>query len=83
MKFKLSCISSNSRHTVFTVFDSRGANCGQLTVLTDDVILFVSRNWAGDVSWNDHTEWDNATPAKFTGRAVPNPSEEVPEGKRP
>jgi len=54
MKFKLSCLETNSRHTKFNVFDRRGANCGTIVILTDDVVEFVSKNWNGDVWWNGH-----------------------------
>jgi len=52
MKFKLSCTKWDSSHIWFNVFDATGANCGTITVLTDDVIDFVSKNWNGDVTWN-------------------------------
>ena len=51
-KYKLSCISWNARHVAFAVFDARGANCGQVTVLTDDVADFVRYSWNGDIHWN-------------------------------
>ena len=57
--YRLSCESSNSRHTVFTVFD-RGetsvdgtpVNCGRITILTSDLVYFLQRMWRGDVFWN-------------------------------
>ncbi len=51
-KFKLRCDSTNSMHTRFTMFDQVGANCGNITVRTADVLDFIAHDWAGDVDWN-------------------------------
>ena len=60
MNYKLSCISSNPRHTVFNLFD-RGevgsssatpACCGTVTILTSDLVYFLQRCWKGDIFWN-------------------------------
>lgn len=50
--FKLSCVESNERHTIFNVFDPKGANCGRLTILTEDVINFLQHSWNGNIFWN-------------------------------
>ena len=50
--YKLSCLNSNPRHTHFIVFDSAGANCGALVVLTSDLVNFLTRNWRGNIDWN-------------------------------
>ena len=60
MHYKLSCISSNARHTVFNLFD-RGkvgvengapAYCGAITIQTDDLVHFLQKCWKGDIFWN-------------------------------
>lgn len=53
-KFKLDCFESNGFHTRFKVFDPRGANCGELCILTQDAASFVADNWNGLVFWNGH-----------------------------
>lgn len=52
--FKISCIESNPKHTKFNIFDSHGANCGTITILTSEVEDFVDSrfNWAGSIDWN-------------------------------
>lgn len=54
MRFRISCIETNQRHTKFTLYDPHGANCGVITILTDDVRLFLQRSWNGDIFWHDH-----------------------------
>lgn len=64
-RFKLSCVSVNEHHTVFNIFDPAGANCGQITVNTTDVIALVRDTWRGNIDWNNRvndlyfylTEW--------------------------
>lgn len=51
-KYKLDCFEWNSQHVRFRVFDTKGANCGTLTVLTEDVFEFVQNSWNGDIVWN-------------------------------
>ena len=62
MNYRLDCIAYNSKHTVFRVFD-RGtvgtqskeptkANCGTLTIQTDDLVWFLQHAWKGDIWWN-------------------------------
>lgn len=66
MKYKLVCMSSNSRHTRFALFD-RGsgaphspsetrtrADCGTITLDTDDLVHFLQHDWQGDVEWRGH-----------------------------
>lgn len=50
--FKLSCISTNVKHTRFDLFDSEGANCGQITILTIDIVYFIGRAWNDSIEWN-------------------------------
>lgn len=50
--FRLDCLSSNPRHTIFRVFDGEAGNCGTLTLLTEDVPFFIQNIWQGDVLWN-------------------------------
>jgi len=52
MKFTISCKDTNPRHTTFAVYDFRGANCGTLTILTDDIPDFIQRSWNGNIQWN-------------------------------
>ena len=56
MRFKLVCKSVNPRHTRFALFDREGANCGQIVILTSDVIHFISVVWKGDIDWRDHRD---------------------------
>jgi hypothetical protein len=60
MNYKLSCTSSNAKHTTFQLFD-RGtvvalsetpANCGTITVQTEDLLHFLGSCWKGDIFWN-------------------------------
>jgi len=62
VNYRLDCIDYNSKHTVFRVFD-RGtvgtqskeptkANCGTLTIQTDDLVWFLQHAWKGDIWWN-------------------------------
>ena len=51
-RYKLDCQEWNDRHVKFVVFDPKGANCGMLTVETQDVINFVQHSWGGDIFWN-------------------------------
>lgn len=60
MNYKLDCIGHNSKHTTFRVFD-RGtvdasgttpANCGTLTIQTEDLVFFLQNAWRGDIFWN-------------------------------
>jgi len=51
-KFKLSCVEWNGRHVKFNVFDPYGANCGQLTLLATDIVVFIQQVWKGSVFWN-------------------------------
>ena len=51
-QFKLSCREWNRSHVHFTVFDPVGANCGNITVRTEDALMFVSHSWDGIVEWN-------------------------------
>jgi len=53
--FKLRCESRNANHTKFSIFDQTGANCGTLTVRSQDAEDFVRFDWNGDVDWNGHT----------------------------
>jgi len=50
--YKLNCTSWNGQHVRFTVFDPKGANCGEICVLTGDVFNFIRSSWRGDVFWN-------------------------------
>lgn len=50
--FSLDCVDWNSQHVKFRVFDRRGANCGEITILTEDVVEFVRDTWCGNVQWN-------------------------------
>lgn len=52
MRYKLDCTEWNPRHVKFLVFDTKGANCGTLTVLADDAINFVKNSWKGNIFWN-------------------------------
>jgi hypothetical protein len=52
-KYTLRWLSTNARHTRFTVFDHTGANCGDITVLTVDAKEFVDNNWDGAVDWGN------------------------------
>lgn len=52
MKFKITCVETNSQHTHFNVFDPHGANCGLLTFLTKDAEAFIKYSWNGDVDWD-------------------------------
>jgi len=51
-QYKLDCMEWNPRHVKFNVFDPTGANCGILTILTDDALNFVKYSWNGDISWH-------------------------------
>lgn len=51
-RFKLSCVEVNGKHTKFNIYDPAGANCGQITVNTKDVICLVRDTWRGNVDWN-------------------------------
>ncbi len=51
-KFTLSCLSTNPTHTKFQIYDPHGANCGEITVLSEDAEKFVAFNWSGTVLWN-------------------------------
>lgn len=51
-KYNLSCFDSNLQHTKFNMFDATGANCGRLTILTEDVVNFLTNNWKGNIDWN-------------------------------
>jgi hypothetical protein len=51
-RFKLVCTDWNEAHVRFRVFDPAGATVGTLTLLTGDVLGFVSETWNGDVLWN-------------------------------
>jgi hypothetical protein len=52
-RFKLRCDSSNPQHMRFTLFDHTGANCGSITIRTEDAVAFHSKyNWNGDIDWN-------------------------------
>lgn len=52
--WKLNCVSVNPIHTRFVVFDPHGAWCGEITLLTSDVLDFAQHVWNGVVNWNDH-----------------------------
>jgi hypothetical protein len=60
--FTLTCLESNTRHTKFNVFDPTGANCGTLTILTDDVVGFIQRSWKGNINWDGKMPDDDAHP---------------------
>ena len=57
MNYKLSCATSNDKHTTFHVFDrgtigalsSTPAHCGTLTIQTDDLVFFLQNCWKGDI----------------------------------
>lgn len=51
-KFKLDCMDANPAHVRFRVLDWLGANCGNLTIRTEDAVRFVAENWNGEVFWN-------------------------------
>lgn len=51
-RYKLTCTEVNERHMRFVVHDFRGAKCGDICVLTEDVAEFVANSWNGDVDWN-------------------------------
>lgn len=51
--YTVSCQDWNSRHARFHVFDSVGANCGTLNILTDDVVNFLQNSWKGNIAWNN------------------------------
>jgi hypothetical protein len=60
-RFKLRCEDSNEHHTKFTLFDAAGANCGRITVRTEDVWDLIGKfNWDGTVDWNSITPCDRA-----------------------
>jgi hypothetical protein len=51
-QYKIHCIEWNPRHVKFDVYDPPGANCGTLTILTDDVLNFITNSWNGDIFWH-------------------------------
>ncbi len=61
--YKLDCTEWNPQHVKFRVFDPTGANCGFLTVATDDVINFVKYSWRGNLFWHGHMPQDVVEPA--------------------
>lgn len=52
-KYRLECKHIDLMHTRFALYDPTGANCGNIIVLTSDARNFISRNWNGNVDWND------------------------------
>lgn len=60
--YKLVCMSSNEKHTTFSLFDrgslnvpdSTRANCGRIVLDTCDLLYFLKYNWNGDVDWAEH-----------------------------
>ena len=58
--FKLDCRNWNQRHIQFAIFDPSGVNCGEIMILTSDVVSFVRDTWYGVVVWNNliPSEWE-------------------------
>jgi hypothetical protein len=50
--YKLYCVESNVMHVRFNLFDPKGANCGSLCVLTEDVENFLMNSWKGSINWD-------------------------------
>lgn len=50
--FKLRGDDIGSVHARFTLFDPEHANCGKLTIRTNDLSDFVYYSWKGRVDWN-------------------------------
>ena len=66
MRYKLDCISWNSEHVKFNLFDRQGANCGVITVATRDVFYFLQAAWKGEIVWNDRMPDDaSENPEKY------------------
>lgn len=51
-RYKIRCIDWNDQHVKFNVFDTKGANCGVLTIETKDVTNFVTQAWNGAIFWD-------------------------------
>lgn len=47
----LRCDNVNDQHTQFTLIDWKRANCGVITILTDDVRRFMREVWRGNIDW--------------------------------
>jgi hypothetical protein len=53
-RFKLVSVEINDQHTKFSLFDPAGANCGFITILSEDVPDFISQwNWNGTLEWKN------------------------------
>ena len=60
MKLKLSCLDSNAGHTRFIVFDTHGANCGIITISTQEEDLIALLNsWSGPIEWHGIDPWEH------------------------
>lgn len=70
MNFKLKCLGINESHTAFTVFDSRKANCGIVTVNTCDLVSFLQENWGGGIDWDGHTTLQRVNTANIEDRQL-------------
>jgi hypothetical protein len=49
--YKLVCLECNEAHAKFNLFDPKGANCGMVTIATEDLHTFTGLNWKGLVQW--------------------------------
>jgi len=51
--FLIRCENWNREHTKFSLFDPAGANCGFITIRTQDLSAFIdTKNWNGRIDWN-------------------------------
>ena len=52
-RFTLRCESYDHVHVKFSLFDPANANCGLITIRTEDVTDFIGKgNWEGAINWN-------------------------------
>jgi hypothetical protein len=55
-RYKISCIASSKERTTFLVWGraprGNAANCGMLSIPTDDLLYFLQEDWKGGIDWN-------------------------------